>query len=149
MRRVRPEPWIAGAGALLWSLAAPGWAAAPPGHFRVSGDEVQDTATGLTWQRRAPRDTYTRDEAAEFCAGLAVGGERWRVPTIKELQTLVDESRARPAIDEQAFPGTASAYFWSSSAVANFSVYTWTVNFADGSDLWFPNENRHHVRCVR
>lgn len=149
MRTFRPEPWIACGCALVWSLAEPAIAAAPPGHFRVVGETVEDRATSLTWQRHPPREQYTRKQAAAYCAALTLRGAGWRVPTIKELQTLVDESQVGPAIDEQAFPETQSSHFWSSSAVASFAIYTWTLNFADGTDLWFPNEDPHHVRCVR
>lgn len=149
MRGFRFQSLIACGCAAVWSLGAPGSAAAPPGHFDIVGDTVEDTATKLTWQRHVPEGKYTRTGGAEYCAELRLRGEGWRLPTVKELQTLIDESRARPAIDERAFPETPVAHFWSSSIVASFSMYAWTVNFADGTDLWFPHENEHHVRCVR
>lgn len=134
---------------ILWALAGPGAAEAPQGHFVIIAETVEDVATKLTWQRSASKKKYSSSEAAAYCAALVLRGSGWRLPTIKELHTLVDETRTNPAIDAQAFPETPAGYFWSASRVANFAMYGWTVNFADGSDLWYPVENLQHVRCVR
>lgn len=135
--------------AAVWSLSASSMAAAPPGHFEIVGDTVEDTATKLTWQRYVSARSYTLKDAASYCADLSLEGSGWRLPSVKELQTLVDESRSRPAIDREVFPDTPPTFFWSSSNVASFSMYAWTVNFADGTDLWFPLEHELQVRCVR
>jgi Protein of unknown function (DUF1566) len=124
-------------------------AAAPKGHFVIDNDTVNDTATKLTWQRTAPDKSFSGADAEAYCSGLKLDGSGWRLPTIKELHTLVDETRTTPAIDVDAFPDTASSFFWTSSRLAKFPQYTWSVNFADGGDAWFPAENPQHVRCVR
>jgi hypothetical protein len=76
----------------------------------VSVDTVRDRYTGLIWQRHvdpACEDgCCTWSEAQDYCAGLDLGDQSdWRLPTLKELQTLVDEAQASPAIDSNAFPG--------------------------------------------
>lgn len=130
-------------------LASTGSADAPQGHFTVVAETVEDAATKLTWQRAVPDKTFHYAEAVSYCAALSLRGTGWRLPTIKELHTLVDEARMHPAIDTHAFPETPSAYFWSATRVASFGMYAWTVSFEDGTDLWYPAENQHHVRCVR
>jgi hypothetical protein len=129
-------------------MARTGSADAPAGHFSIDGDVVKDTATGLVWQRRTPEMAYAQPQAAAYCRALPLAGSGWRLPTIKELHTLVDEGLANPAIDAKAFPNTPSAQFWTSSALAGFA-FTWTVNFLDGTDTWAPGENTLRVRCVR
>jgi hypothetical protein len=122
---------------------------APKGHFMIGDDVVEDSATELIWEREPMASASGADDAAEYCAQLELQGGGWRLPTIKELYTLVDESRTVPAIDTEVFPDTAPAFYWSSSAVAGFDEFTWAVNFEQGTDGWFPRENEHFVRCVR
>jgi hypothetical protein len=149
MRTIKFDPSRVAGSALVLLLATPGLADAPEGHFKVVGGTVEDAATKLTWQRSVTEGNYDHLEAAAYCAALKLSGTGWRLPTIKELHTLVDETRTMPAIDRSAFPDAPSAYFWTSSRVANFAIYAWTVNFADGTDLWFPTGNQERVRCVR
>ncbi len=126
-------------------------AQATASHFVVapSSTTVSDTATQLTWQRSAPSQTYDWKSATKYCAQLELDGKGWRLPTIKELHTLVDESRVMPAIDVSAFPAAVSDYYWSSSQVPGFLTETWTVGFAYGFDGFFGVDTGQHVRCVR
>jgi hypothetical protein len=128
-------------------------AAAPKSapHFAVASGAgiVNDAATTLAWQRSAPADTYDFSGASKYCAQLDLAGPGWRLPTIKELQTLVDETRRMPAIDVTAFPHTVSDYYWTSSQVPGFATQAWTVSFAYGFDGFFGADTQQHVRCVR
>lgn len=48
-----------------------------------------------------------------------MNGHGWRLPSIKEASTSVDEIKVYLAIDTAAFPGTApNQWYWSSSAWA-------------------------------
>jgi len=79
---------------------------------------VTDTATGLMWQQGAP-SSMTWEAALTYADGLALAGfNDWRLPTITELQSIVDFSRASPAIDTNWFPGTGVSYYWSSTTYA-------------------------------
>ncbi len=50
---------------------------------------VSQHSTGLLWQQQAPEQTYTYDEAAEYCTQLTLGEkEGWRVPSFDELKSL-------------------------------------------------------------
>lgn len=53
----------------------------------------------------------------------------WRMPNIKELQSIVEYCRFDPAINTDVFPGW-SLYAWSSSPVSKPRSYT--VYFGDG-----------------
>jgi hypothetical protein len=47
----------------------------------------------------------------------------WRLPTRLELSTIVDRSRAQPAVDGSWFPNTVSSHYWSSTANAGNNYY--------------------------
>ncbi len=119
----------------------------PP--FEVYEDVVYDRRTGLTWERR-PMDSpfRTADAAMEYCAKLETAGGGWRLPRVKELNTIVDETRAFPAIDPRIFPATRSDWYWTATPYHGFAGYYWAVTFADGAS--YINEADHaYARCVR
>lgn len=137
------------AGALMLGLALSAWADAPPGRYTVATDTVLDTKTNLTWQRNAPAAGYDWAAATTYCQNLNLGGTGWRLPRVKELQSLVDVSRYGPAIDTTAFPGTPSNWFWSSSPVAVTTSLAWVVVFSNGFTSTGNLASTSQVRCVR
>jgi Protein of unknown function (DUF1566) len=136
--------------AVFWTV--PTRANAPAGRYTANGGTVYDVKTKLTWQQPAPTATYSWANAKTYCASAAVssalGGSGWRLPTIKELQTLVDYSQTTPpAIDQSYFSGTQTTDYWSSSSLAGGpSSSVWVVSFYDGST---NSGSGGFVRCVR
>ena len=133
-------------------------AAAPAGHYVVTAGSgtgngtVYDTKSKLTWQQTVSSTAHTWADAKTYCAGVGVslGGTGWRVPTIKELQSIVDLSQtAAPRIDPNAFPATPSGGFWSSSPLAGSSSNAWLVYFDDGHTSYYDVPTHSFVRCVR
>jgi hypothetical protein len=144
--------------ALLVSVvvSSPVRADAPPGRYTGSGGTVVDSLTHLTWQQMvaatggddgAGRSTWAN--AKSTCASLGGG---YRLPTAKELFTLVDFSKTNPAIDTStgAFPGTPSEAFWTATPLAGSPpTSAWFISFDDGyaGNVVMTQPNR--VRCVR
>jgi hypothetical protein len=127
-----------------------GRATAPPVRYTVMAETVLDTETDLLWQRAVPASFYTWSGALAYCEGLSLGGfSDWRLPNIKELQTLVDDREYSPAIDTTAFPATPLSYFWSSSPFANNATSAWVVWADDGHTYTWTMTNVNRVRCVR
>jgi hypothetical protein len=119
-------------------------------HYEITPNWLRDARTGLVWQREVPTRTFAVAEAADYCATLQLDEEtEFRLPTMKELQTLVDEQRARPALDPEAFPDTPSESFWSSSAWSGTTDLNWYVRFDSGSALYELSTELFRVRCVR
>jgi hypothetical protein len=121
---------------------------APAGHYVVNGGgTVLDTKTKLTWQQTPSSSTLNSANANTYCTDAGTG---WRLPTVKELQTLVDDSVASPGptIDAGFFPGTPAGLFWSSTSTFG----SWLVDFSTGNSSGYENIDsgfRQNVRCVK
>src|SRR5450631_801437 len=98
---------LAGTAALVFRTVAR--ANAPAGRYGGSGSIVVDSKTNLTWQQSPAPSGMSWANAKTYCAGVGstLGGTGWRLPTEKELLTLIDYSQATgPLIDQSAFAGT-------------------------------------------
>ncbi len=117
--------------------------------YEIQAREVRDVATGLRWERAPTSEALSFAAARAHCDGLRPGGsERWRVPTLSELLTLVDEHASAPMLDRAAFPGSPPDAFWTSSTFANGNELAWYVRFDRGSGLYGRLSESFHVRCV-
>src|SRR6185503_4602805 len=74
-------------------------AVAPPNQYTATSGEVTDNYTGLVWQQGYSAATMTFAEAGPYCSSLALNGHVWRLPSIRELATLVYEAQVAPAIN--------------------------------------------------
>jgi formylglycine-generating enzyme required for sulfatase activity len=123
--------------------------------YTTGAGTVYDTRTRLTWQEPVTSTTLAWADAKTHCAGLgaSLGGTGWRLPTVNELQTLLDPSRETPAIDTTFFPSTPttfSAFFWTASRVAGTRVTdAWAVNFGVGNADLDVMSASYPARCVR
>jgi hypothetical protein len=150
---------LSGAGIVtaLLAVALETQAAAPSGRFTVASGTVHDNKTGLTWQAAMPSGLYawgsasTSGTAQSYCATLSLNGSGWRLPTLKELTTIVDYSVASPGpmIDANYFPNTVAALTWSSTPWTAMSGYAWGVYFSSGSSDAQNVSSTYNVRCVR
>lgn len=117
----------------------------PTDRFLAAGtDEVQDQATGLTWQRTMSPDKKTWAEAKATCTGS------WRLPTAKELLSLVDPVSSKPLNDAFPLPVGADYYMWSSTPDPRLvGIYAWGVYLATGASFMQDATIMYNVRCVR
>ena len=93
-----------------------------------------DLASGGRDQRRPGRSgSVDVGDAKSTCATLGGG---YRLPTAKELLTLIDFSRTSPAIDTSlgAFPDTPPEPFWTATPLQGSTVTSaWFIDFATGT----------------
>lgn len=121
-------------------------------NYRNNSDgTVKDLATGLTWQRVDDNNDRGWTAATIYCDELNLGGEQnWRLPTVKELRSIVDDSIHNPAIDNSSFPGTNPTYYWSATPDDINSGAAWVVSFFSGGVSGFDKSfDGGYVRCVR
>jgi Protein of unknown function (DUF1566) len=121
---------------------------APAGRYTYpAAGTVYDTKTKLTWQQTLASE-YAWADAKTYCAGVGatLGGTGWRLPTMKELQTIIDESTL---IDLTAFPRSPASPVWSSSLLAGSPSTAWFVDFLNGTTFGEDVSATLHVRCVR
>ncbi len=137
---------------MVWILvffALPAYA----GDYVDNGDgTITDNSTGLMWQKAAPENKINWKEALAYCEALKLGGHTdWRLPTIKELRSIVDYAKYHPAIDKIVFPNTQSSFYWSgtTNASSTDTDKAWSVNFNYGYDDDNNKSSDHHVRAVR
>lgn len=109
---------------------------------------VTDSATGMMWQDDANvSDTW--EGAAGRCKALNLGGHNdWRLPSKKELHSIVFSGRYNPAINP-AFKNSVSNGYWTSVPNATSPEYAWLIDFDDGTENWGYKTREHYVRCVR
>lgn len=118
--------------------------------FNPSWDTVSDLGTGLLWQARDDGERYTYFGAIDFCDALNLNGRGgWRLPHVKELATLVDESSYNPSV--YPYFKTQSHAYWTRTPLAlpKDDRFYWTVNFSDGHMHPFRSDTGYFVRCVR
>lgn len=93
----------------------------PAERFAARPEVVHDRLTGLTWTRSADITgaPVTWDQALAAAAAHRAGGmQNWRLPTINQLESLVDAARHSPALPAgHPFDRLADGY-WSSTSSA-------------------------------
>ena len=117
--------------------------------FIDNGDNtITDTKTNLIWTKTTVAKDVDFDDAEQAVATL---GEGWRLPTLDELQTIVDRKRYNPAINTDAFPDTKSDWYWTSDELAADPAYAWFVDFSGGLVGGYHRDYYHgaFVRAVR
>jgi hypothetical protein len=121
---------------------------APDARYQVNAEDVLDNFTGLRWQRAVDAGTYNFADSAMLCANLQIAGGGWRMPSIGELQTLVETAVSGPSVDPVAFPSSPPDLFWTGSLRAFATTDGWTVNFIRGFGFRDTGIGLR-ARCVR
>ncbi|MCW7468153.1 Lcl domain-containing protein [Leptospira kanakyensis] len=76
------------------------------------------------------------------------GHKTWRLPTLKELFTTNDASKATATIiNPTAFPATIAFAYWASTPYLNNVTNSWYLDYQYG-DSYIQNTNSYHGRCV-
>jgi hypothetical protein len=92
----------------------------------VMNDEaVLDRETCLVWEQTPQTtDVYFWITARSNCIWRKVGGRGgWRLPTIEELHSLVDDTQRGPALPSgHPFSNVLSTSYWSTTTVAKVAI---------------------------
>jgi hypothetical protein len=115
---------------------------------------TRDNVTNLIWSLQTGYgdwNTYANTtlpgatNAATRC-GYNTG---WRLPTRRELLSIVHNGAGWPAIDSAYFPATQSNWYWSADTYAPGPAFAWLVGFDDGGTSAVSKSNNVYVRLVR
>lgn len=88
--------------------------------------------------------------ANTYCSQLVLGEySDWRLPTVQELEGILNYSSTNPTIDSLYFQNTASGYYWTSSTDISSKDKGWYVYFGAGHSDTFVKSGNYYVRCVR
>ena len=137
----------------------------PANHYTVVNGETTDNYTGLVWQSGFSPTLMAWADAPAYCTSLSLNGHTgFRVPTLGELSSTVNEARVGNAVVLSAFPGTPNGCkdpkYWYWAAESQSVTADWGLSYCDGFtgtnvgttangvNTWdyFPTAN---VRCVR
>jgi hypothetical protein len=121
---------------------------------------VTDKLTGLIWLQDNTGFGQTTWEAAITVAnnlkagdaGLTDGSQAgdWRLPNVKELQSLIDYGRYNPAFPAgHPFTAVEPSHYWSSTTFTHDENAAWGVYFNDGAAFSTVKSATGYVWCVR
>jgi hypothetical protein len=118
------------------------------GRFVDHGDgTVTDRCTGLMWQKDMPRGDFVWQDGLKYCEALELARHSdWRLPNIRELESLVDRER-EPAI-HPLFASVAHGCL-SSSTYFPDPEKVWSQDFSHGWTGIGPRGAFLSVRAVR
>lgn len=151
-----PGPWfkalISDGQGLRWQCAPdfPVWGDQPLSPATLAVGEpgtATDSLTGLQWQQAPGPTALNYLGAVAACDELVLAGHSdWRLPTVAELQSLVDYERHHPALPSLLPAPTGTAEFWT---LVQRGDVAWTVEFLRGQLRVRPRHMAMQVRCVR
>lgn len=119
--------------------------------FVDNGDgTVTDQLTDLMWVKSPGTTASNWEDAILLSEYNTTGGHTdWRLPNIKEIRSLNDETRTQPSVSTTAFPGIAQSKFWSSTTLPNQSSKAWYYDNQFGITTYDVKSATHLVWMVR
>ncbi|MCI5143038.1 MAG: DUF1566 domain-containing protein, partial [Candidatus Electrothrix sp. ATG1] len=115
------------------------------GHADQGGDTCFGYESGNPPTYCNTQNYVQRVNAEGWC-----GASDWRMPTRKELESLVVYNHNNPSIDINYFPNAVNSYVWSGSPHAYYTPQAWSVFFGNGLSSFFQYRSYSHaIRLVR
>lgn len=118
----------------------------------MAGETLTDTTTGLVWQDNSDAKSIRMDAkgAKAYCDALELEGMKgWRLPEVKELQSILDIKRGEPTIKNSFTHVDSIGFYWASTPYAPDDTYGWAVYFYDGKTEKADLKQKGFIRCVR
>ena len=122
---------------------------------------ITDNLTGLVWVKcvqgmsgnncsSGSPSLLDFPKASAICGRLNLAGKNdWRIPTLKELESIVNTAAYDPSINKDFFLKTSADPYWTSTSPAEFRADNFTVLFSDGSVYHQSIGSPAATRCVR
>ena len=137
------------------------------------GSPITDSTTGLMWEKLSDDGgIHDRDNRYDWANATAVkvaalnaagyaGYSDWRLPSVEELQSIINTDYSAPTVSPAFNTGcapsctvlncscTVSSFYWSSSSAAAGPSYAWFIDFGDGHRTANDKTEPIYVRAVR
>ena len=120
-------------------------------HFTDNGDgTITDNLTQLVWQKIPNANIFTWEQALSYAEGLTIGtNSDWRLPNIKELQSINNEFATNPSVFAPYFSSVGVHNYWSSTTLPNQNLSAWYWSTAFGITTYSVKTGTNYVLCVR
>jgi hypothetical protein len=117
----------------------------------LNGAAVLDKETGLVWEKNPSSDTQTWLYGFDNCYTRNVGGRKgWRLPSIEELNSLVDTTTINPALPSgHPFGNIQLSLYWTVNINLKNNQQVWYVDFASGNSGTDFKTSSRFIWCVR
>ena len=122
------------------------------GPLTPTSSTVQDSTTGLEWQRADDGVRRNQQESMSYCASLTLGGlSGWHLPNISELESIAqyDAVNANGVDIDAAFENPQGDLYWSSTQNEGIPTLGWTLTFNLGVVDGISVSGLGFARCVR
>ena len=128
--------------------------ASQPSYTDNGDGTVTDNRTGLMWLKYANNynsgAAQTWEAALSGCESFSYAGySDWRLPNVRELESIVDAGEQNPAINTTYFLNTESSQYWTSTTYVPDTSYAWLVYFYNGGVNVYYKSYNFYVRPVR
>jgi hypothetical protein len=124
--------------------------------FVADKDMVYDRLTGLRWAKMdaLSSDTLNWTDALDSIRSMNAAGFHghadWRLPNVRELESLIDVRRHTPALTDGHPFGQIPQGCWSSTTSVYEPRYAWVVYMQDGAvGVGYKKHANFHVWVVR
>ena len=120
-------------------------------HFTDNGDgTITDNLTQLIWQKTPNSNAQTWEQALAYAEGLTIESmSDWRLPNIKELQSLNNELATNPSVFAPYFSSLGVHNYWSSTTLPNQTLNAWYWSTIFGITTYSAKTSTNYVVCVR
>lgn len=112
-------------------------------YIALSDGWIRDLTTDLDWGKSSGKD-MNFNNAKEYCEK-----EGGRLPTVDELQTILDRTMYNPTADKNIFKDVKSEWYWTSTKYMGCANTAWCVSFRDGYVSYGNGVVSNYVRPVR
>ena len=116
----------------------------------IGNGTIKDNYTGLIWQKYSSSSLMTWEEALAYSKTITLAGKSdWRIPNIKEIQSLNDPALYKPSFNKTYFPNVISGNYWSSTTLIQTTSKAWDINVDYGIVSYSDKTGKEYVILVR
>lgn len=118
----------------------------------ISAEHIfKDKKTSLIWQdsKDNTKLSITYAKAEDYCKKLKIGKyNKFRIPTMDELQSIIDYKNYDPAIIK-GFDYVSNESYWTTTEFADDEKIVWLIHFKKGERSVKDKHYDRYIRCVQ